>query len=634
MRGELDAVAAGFALLPVVQALSFIRWNAGGTQQEPITPTAALTAMGGLSTAAAASTYVPLAGGSLTGPIDDASAAPASAGTLPVTGGNFLQPTGTTTITALGTAQAGALRSIRFTTSITLTHNGTNLILPGALSIAAVSGDIAHFRSLGSGNWLLVGFQRGDGSLFELKATDIASSTIVATPSTFAATIGNYVVITNASGTNTITALGTAPAGVRKQVTFSIASGTLNLTCNTTSLILPGTVNGGTLSLSDGDSAVFHSLGSGNWRMTTYQKNSLVSQLWVIQNKSANYPVVTADKGTYFMYTQASDVTLSLPAAASNTNFVFGVSNRGTAGTKITIDPNGGELIDGLATTDLYPGSATSYICDGTGWKRMETGVIASAPTFVNNQIFNSSGTWTVPAGVYTARFTVIGGGGGGAGGGTGTNGGTGGSASISGTAGTFTGNGGSGGVTAGVGGAGGTGSGGTTNITGGTGGDRYSGSGSGGGGGGGGFTSKTVTVVPGDVYTITINAVATGGTASNTGGTGGGGGGASAAGKTGGANGGSAGLSAIGGAGAAGSTGAGGAGGTSNSVPGAPGTASTPPESGGGGGGGHGSATGAGRDGGAGAAVGAGGGGGGVSSGSTGGAGGAGGKGGVFVEW
>jgi len=72
--------------------------------------------------------------------------------------GDFVDVTGTTTITALGTSAAGVERTVRFTGALTLTHNATSLILPGAVNITTVANDRAIFRSLGSGNWLCVDY--------------------------------------------------------------------------------------------------------------------------------------------------------------------------------------------------------------------------------------------------------------------------------------------------------------------------------------------------------------------------------------------------------------------------------------------------------------------------------------------
>lgn len=74
--------------------------------------------------------------------------------------GDFVDVTGTTTITALGTAAAGVERVVRFTGALTLTHNATSLILPGATNINTMAGDIAVLRSLGSGNWVCTSYSR------------------------------------------------------------------------------------------------------------------------------------------------------------------------------------------------------------------------------------------------------------------------------------------------------------------------------------------------------------------------------------------------------------------------------------------------------------------------------------------
>jgi hypothetical protein len=77
---------------------------------------------------------------------------------------NYLTVSGTTTITAFDTVQAGTERTLEFQGALTLTHNGTSLILPGAANIATAAGDVAIFRSEGSGNWRCVNYSRGPAS--------------------------------------------------------------------------------------------------------------------------------------------------------------------------------------------------------------------------------------------------------------------------------------------------------------------------------------------------------------------------------------------------------------------------------------------------------------------------------------
>lgn len=80
--------------------------------------------------------------------------------------GHFVHVTGTTTITALGTAAAGVERVVRFAGSLTLTHNATSLILPSGGSIITAANDLARFVSEGSGNWRCTAYQRASSVPF------------------------------------------------------------------------------------------------------------------------------------------------------------------------------------------------------------------------------------------------------------------------------------------------------------------------------------------------------------------------------------------------------------------------------------------------------------------------------------
>jgi hypothetical protein len=121
--------------------------------------------------------------------------------------------TGTTTITGFGTAPSGVTRKLRFAAALTLTHNATSLILPGAANITTAAGDTAEAISLGSGNWVLVNFTRA--------AAGYAGNILLANP-VAAANIGIN------RGTEQATTSGTAidftgiPAGVRRiTITFN-----------------------------------------------------------------------------------------------------------------------------------------------------------------------------------------------------------------------------------------------------------------------------------------------------------------------------------------------------------------------------------------------------------------------------
>ena len=89
----------------------------------------------------------------------------------------FLTVSGVTTITGLGTVSAGIYKFIIFSGALTLTHNGTSLILPGAANITTVAGDTALFLSLGSGNWKCMLYQSvGRSLLASNNLSDVASA--------------------------------------------------------------------------------------------------------------------------------------------------------------------------------------------------------------------------------------------------------------------------------------------------------------------------------------------------------------------------------------------------------------------------------------------------------------------------
>ena len=77
--------------------------------------------------------------------------------------GQYVRITGTTTITGLGTIADGTLKYVRFAGALTLTHNATSLILPGAANITTAAGDVAVMVSEGSGNWRCLHYQKASG---------------------------------------------------------------------------------------------------------------------------------------------------------------------------------------------------------------------------------------------------------------------------------------------------------------------------------------------------------------------------------------------------------------------------------------------------------------------------------------
>lgn len=118
----------------------------------------------------------------LSGKLDEAKFADlpsASTTNIGAAAGNYGNITGSTTITAFDTVQAGVRREITFTGILTLTYNATSLILPTSADITTAAGDCATFISLGSGNWICTKYQRRDGTALATAATTYFRRTTV-----------------------------------------------------------------------------------------------------------------------------------------------------------------------------------------------------------------------------------------------------------------------------------------------------------------------------------------------------------------------------------------------------------------------------------------------------------------------
>lgn len=92
---------------------------------------------------------------------------------LIATTGRYIHITGSTTITALGSAYGGFRRIITFDSSLTLTHNASSLCLPSASNIITGAGDTAEFICEGGSVWRCIWYARANG--FPLVAPTISS---------------------------------------------------------------------------------------------------------------------------------------------------------------------------------------------------------------------------------------------------------------------------------------------------------------------------------------------------------------------------------------------------------------------------------------------------------------------------
>jgi hypothetical protein len=121
----------------------------------------------------------------------------------------FLTVSGVVTITGLGTVSAGIYKHVIFSGALTLTHNATSLILPGATNITTVAGDAGLFLSLGSGNWRCLAYQPVGGY------AKLASPTFTGTPAAPTAVAGTNT--TQLATTAFVAALGALKANIAIQ---------------------------------------------------------------------------------------------------------------------------------------------------------------------------------------------------------------------------------------------------------------------------------------------------------------------------------------------------------------------------------------------------------------------------------
>ena len=117
--------------------------------------------------------------------------------------------TGTTAITGLGSGAAGIRKTVRFAAALTLTYNATSLILPSLATITTIADDCAEFISLGSGNWLCVGYRSSisyqplDSDLTTIAATSGAGTLVAAlAPISTAISYGHIYGLITANGTD------------------------------------------------------------------------------------------------------------------------------------------------------------------------------------------------------------------------------------------------------------------------------------------------------------------------------------------------------------------------------------------------------------------------------------------------
>lgn len=131
----------------------------------------------------------------------------------------YIQITGGTTITSFGTASAGVICYVRTAGSLTLTHNATSLILPGAANITTATNDTFTAQSLGAGNWIVRAYVPASGYARPSNTTYIGTTAIALNRAsasqslTGILSIDGYCSVLNTAGNYQVNSLGVGTAG-------------------------------------------------------------------------------------------------------------------------------------------------------------------------------------------------------------------------------------------------------------------------------------------------------------------------------------------------------------------------------------------------------------------------------------
>ncbi len=218
-----------------------------------------------------------------------------------------------------------------------------------------------------------------------VKGADIAS----AATTDLAAATGELVDIT---GTVAITSFGVAPAGVERAIQFAAA---LTLTHNAVSLILPRGVN---ITTRAGDTAIFRSLGGGNWRCFSYSRidEEIVERRWAAPGATTSTGGVMMGLDARITPRKSGRVLVTISGDSRNTTNVKGCIIQARYGTGAS-PANGSALTGTLKGYPITTVGASVQNREGFSRTLILTGLtVGTAIWFDVSLAANNSGTASI----------------------------------------------------------------------------------------------------------------------------------------------------------------------------------------------------------------------------------------------
>lgn len=243
-------------------------------------------------------------------------------------------------------------------------------------------------------------------------ATNITSGTLPAArlPNPSASTLGgvqSYAAVSN----QFLTSISTAGVPASAQPAFTNISGTATAAQGGTGQA--SYTNGDMLYASGATTLSKVGVGSSGQVLTVsggfpvWSTPASASSSVVLNTQSGNYTLLTSDNSKLLQFTGSGDATWAFTAAATLGNGWFTyLQNKGTSNATVTLDPNGGETIDGISSFKMYPNEIRLVQTNGTSF--------TSVVLHPFGMTLTSTITFTVPPGYTGARGMAWGGGGGG----------------------------------------------------------------------------------------------------------------------------------------------------------------------------------------------------------------------------